>query len=422
MKATRTAHGSVFLPALIAGMGDWTYYISFMSIGEVAERVSIVQDIHHESALKQLLQRGLTKNAEKIASYLQMQEQRFFNAIVVGTYGGKPQWHEVAVRQLGRPDFEGGLEGALGFLELTGEETLFAIDGQHRVAGIKKAIREEPNLGEEEIAVIFVRGVAAGKREDDPEGYQRTRRLFTTLNRNAKPVQKKDIIALDEDDVVAIITRDFLEQHQLFKGKVSVRATKSMPPTDQRNITSIVTLYDALDLVLRDRIRGWRDFKKLRPPDAELQKFSDRGRNFWALICQHFPPFLEILNREPSDDLVAQFRHQAGGNILFRPIGLLAVVRAVTNLVKNGAKLPKAIEKISKVPLELGQEPWVGLFWDKVNNRMITDARNQKIAQKLLFLMAGGSLKTAEVAQLKKDLAGAKNIEIEEVDLDSIMH
>ncbi len=411
---------SKLFPALIAGMGDWTYYISFMVMGEVAERVSIVQDIHHETALKELLQRGLTKNADKIAVYLQMQQQRFFNAIVVGTYGGSPQWHEVTIRQLRETELSANLEGALGFLELSGKETLFAIDGQHRVAGMKKAIEKEPSLASEEIAVIFVRGVAARKRDEDPEGYQRTRRLFTTLNRNAKPVQKKDIIALDEDDVVAIITRDFLEGHPLFQGKVSVKATKSIPPTDQRHFTSIVTLYDVLDMVVRDRVRGWIDFKKLRPSDSDLQNFRKTAESFWELMCQHFPPLFEIRNQEPADNLVAEYRNRQGGNIIFRPVGLLVVTRAITDLVNNRLKLEHAIADVSEAPLELAAEPWRGLLWDRTNDRMITEPKNQTTARRLLYFMAGGKLRAKAKKQLTKDLAGAKNVEYETLDLDTM--
>ena len=48
------------------------------------------------------------------------------------------------------------LEGSLGILRLSGEETLFAIDGQHRVQGIKKALEENTELKREEVSVIFV--------------------------------------------------------------------------------------------------------------------------------------------------------------------------------------------------------------------------------------------------------------------------
>ena len=49
-------------------------------------------------------------------------------------------------------------------------------------------------------------------------GMKKSRRIFSTLNRYAKPVKLGDIIALDEDDIVAIATRDLLETHILFTG------------------------------------------------------------------------------------------------------------------------------------------------------------------------------------------------------------
>ena len=78
----------LLLPALRAEMGDWVYYVSFMRMKDIASRISVVDDIHSSKSLKELLQRRLTKNSEKIAAYLLGQEQRLFNAIVVGTYGG----------------------------------------------------------------------------------------------------------------------------------------------------------------------------------------------------------------------------------------------------------------------------------------------------------------------------------------------
>ena len=50
----------------------------------------------------------------------------------------------------------------------------------------------------DEVSVIFV------AHEATSQGLERTRRLFTTLNKTDRPVSKGDIIALDEDDVVAI--------------------------------------------------------------------------------------------------------------------------------------------------------------------------------------------------------------------------
>ena len=188
---------ALLIPAIKARMGDWNYYIAFMRFSDVAERISIVAEIHTAKSLRDMLQRGLKNRAPEIAAYLGMQRQRFFNAIVIGTYGGHPEWREL---EIGKSKVEASkipeyAEGALGFLTLEGTERLFAIDGQHRVAGIRQAIKEKPLLRREEIATIFVKGVTQEDREADPDGFERTRRLFTTLNSRGKPVGKGDIMA-----------------------------------------------------------------------------------------------------------------------------------------------------------------------------------------------------------------------------------
>ena len=70
------------------------------------------------------------------------------------------------------------IEGTMGLLELRGDEKLFAIDGQHRVKGIKEAIGKNEALRKEEVCTIFIQGVIASRRDHDPDGFQRTRRLF----------------------------------------------------------------------------------------------------------------------------------------------------------------------------------------------------------------------------------------------------
>ena len=197
---SRNGAGQLILPALRARMGQSWYYISAMRMSDIAERISVAEEIHTSQSLRDLLQRTLSGDrTKKITDYLVEQDQRFFNSLVVGTYGGDPKWHEVSIR--GTPstietELPGHLEGVLGILVLDGNEKLFAIDGQHRVAGIREALKRNEDLEKEEVSVILVAGVTQEHRQDDPEGFERTRRLFTTLNRYAKPVSKRDNIAV----------------------------------------------------------------------------------------------------------------------------------------------------------------------------------------------------------------------------------
>ena len=64
------------------------------------------------------------------------------------------------------------LEGTLGILRLDGTQTFFAIDGQHRVQGIKKALEKNDELKREEVSVIFV------AHRKDQDGMERTAPSF----------------------------------------------------------------------------------------------------------------------------------------------------------------------------------------------------------------------------------------------------
>jgi DNA sulfur modification protein DndB len=386
-------------------------------MGDIAERIKVIGEIHSSDSLQELLQRELSPRSDNIAQYLQTQEQRFFSSIVIGTYGGNPQWYELNVRSRNADEASQieNLEGTLGFLSLDGTETLFAIDGQHRVDGIRKACRQDSRLELEEVSVIFVAGVTQERRQVDPEGFERTRRLFTTLNRYAKPVSKKDIIALDEDDIVAIITRQLIEDFPLFRSRIAVKQAKNIPTTDKTSITTIETLYDMLDRFFRTN-RKWADFKRLRPDDSVIQDYYDRAVNLWDYLIQYFPE-LGLLQ---SDEKVSteDFRNSEGGHLLFRPIGLLAITDVIRRLMDDGHDLQQAVSKVAAVPMTIGDIPWVDLLWDPVNKRMITSTDNQNAAKKVLYFAAGGDLKNMRSSedQLRRELSGLLKRDPETID------
>lgn len=305
------------VPALRAHMGDWIYYISFLTMEEISERVSYAEDIHTSKTLRELLQRGLTGSRNKeIKEYLLRQRQRFFNAIVVATYGGTPEWKEVRLRKAD-PALKKMLqsaEGSLGVLTLSGTEKLFALDGQHRVAGIKSALAEKRALAEEEVCVLFVAGIIQEHRARDPRGFERTRRLFTTLNRYAKPVTKRDIIALDEDDICAILTRSLLEDHPLFREKVSLARGNSIPQSDSRHFTTISAVYDTLDIYLRTKSK-WGDFKKLRPSEDVIDDYRSRCEALWAALASGYGPLRELQNSDPNELVAGRYRGRSGGHL-----------------------------------------------------------------------------------------------------------
>jgi len=416
--AKRKTPKPLSIASLRACMGDWIYYIGLLRMEDIAERISIAEEIHSSKSLRDLLQRQLTDRSADISKYLLSQQQRFFNAIVVGTYGGNPKWGELSISDneltLELPDY---MEGSLGILTLEGTAKLFAIDGQHRVSGIRQAVKDDPSLLEEEVCVIFVSSVSQEHRSEDPEGFQRTRRLFSTLNRYAKPVGKKEIIALDEDDAIAIITRWSVEENLLFQDKISLKLTKSIPSSDKVSFTSIVTLYDVLDIYLKEG--GWKYFKRFRPSEEKLNELYTKSNDLWKILAGNFGCIKELQEMAASDKVAGKYRHRDGGHLLFRPIGLLIFTRVLRKLLDSGSELSAAIKKLSKVPMEISEKPWAGLLRDVKNRRMITAPENQKAAEKLLFYSVGGKLAELRSSkeELIKELSGLLNKDEDEIEL-----
>ncbi len=412
-----TTNRELVIPALRAYIGDWIYYIATLKMVEIAERVQLAEVLQPSRSLNELIQRQLRSRAQQIRDYLVTQGQRFFNALVIGVYEGTPRWYELAIERSPRLDPEDlpkHLRGTLGMLVLDGGEKLFAIDGQHRVVGIKQAINRNPKLGDEEVAALFV---AHGT---DKKGVERTRRLFTTLNRYAKPVSKKDIIALDEDDFAAIVTRKVAYSHELFREKISLAESRNIPVSDRRSFTTIVALYDALDLLLgpsRDRDK----YKRLRPSEEEISTFYERAAMFWDSMTAHFKELREVA--EKGGQVAGKYRRRNGGHLLFRPVGLLLGVRVIRELlggpIESIRRTRGIVRLLSKAPMELGHDPWVGLLWDATNRRMITAPENRRAGMRMLFYGLGGDLKQLRTRPdaLRRELAGLLNRPVGEVRL-----
>jgi DNA sulfur modification protein DndB len=407
----------LILPSLRAHMGDWIYYITFMRMDDIARSIKMVAAIHQSEKLRDWIQREVTDRSEEIKNYLLRQKQRFFNSIIVGVYGGAPKWIEMSFGKSRRIEIPAQTKGTLGFLTLQGDEDLFAIDGQHRVAAIKQAVKENKKIGNDEVAVIFI------SHKRDYAGMQRTRRLFATLNRYAKPVNLMEVIALDEDDAIAITTRDLLDKYPFFSRKtILIKKGKSIPASDTISFTNIIVLYEVLDLILLD-LRGKKkdEFKRFRPDESKLKSMYSEAENFWNLMIECFSPLKQIKGHS-KDISIEKYRNRDGGNLLFRPVGLLSVARAIAESKRTGYSLEETIKKIAALHLELTVEPWVGLLWDNIGKKMITRKENQKLASKLLLYMIGYDMKKFGVQDedtLKEDYASKLNKPVEEVQLPS---
>lgn len=389
-------------PALKATMGDWTYYIVKMRMREVAAEVKFGSEVHNDFTLDEAIQRTIKESRVKreIVTYLTGRADRFFASLVVAAVGGSPKFYPVSVSD--DPQFEiladeESIEQSFGVLRFSGDQNYYALDGQHRLKAIKTLLqpedeteRVEPPSGfeNEEISVLMVIRPPDSSEDDWLESY---RRLFSSLNRYAKPTDNDTNIIMDEDDVFAILTRRLIGTHRFFRAPgrqiESLRIqTKGRPLKEgTSHFTSLQQLYDLNENLLTTPFRvntGWgpgpeaersndvKQFKRFRPSDDYIDELFDELVLYWDALIEAIPD----LELNPSNVR----NHEADGtdgkdadNVLFWPIGQDVMVSVARALLDNGLDNPNAptqeqavavLRPLGKVDWGLHQLPWRGLL------------------------------------------------------------
>jgi DNA sulfur modification protein DndB len=366
-----------------------------MTTGEIAKRVKFAEEIHTNKQLSDMIQRTLKEErAEQIKEYLLEEPERFFNSLVIATYGGKPNWFQVAVKPMAGADVSEAEEirgeisqlaptasESLGLLRLTGEEVMFALDGQHRLAGIKLAVKTDERLAREPLSVLLV------AHRTDQAGLRRTRRLFTTLNKTAVPVSKSEIIALDENDAAAITVRRLVEEEAWFSGKrIAFIASTNIRPSNHESLTTIGNLYDVIKvLILRGVDRAARqDFLRRRPDDAGLEKMRADVIRFFELAADHMPELRQYFRSSKPEQVIRKYRNSKGGSLVFRPIGLLTLAELVASLSRQ-IGVARAIRQAARLPRALEEPPLRNVIWNPATRKIM--AGNRVFMRKLFAYM-----------------------------------
>lgn len=385
-----TSAEQLVLPALRGHFGDWVYYSCLMPLAEVGARADYAHQVHPTKELSEFIQRSLEGvRASHIAQYLEKTPDRFFNSLVLAVYGGAPEWLDVggfratdpSLRQLLSPE----AEDSVGFLHLNGREAIFAIDGQHRLAGIRKALANGQIDGAEQVPVILV------GHKKTATGLQRTRRLFTTLNKTAVPVRKRDIIALDEDDAMAIIVRRMVETDARFADpRIAIVASQNIPNHNTVALTTISSLYDLLKLLfVHDSGRGSdRGLRFNRPTNDKLDHYFELATSYFTTLGATFKPVREVLTAAAPGVVTPKYRHARGGHLLFRPIGLDMFTKTVIRCASaRGLSLESAIKRLKSMPMQLTDAPYSGVIWDPT--RGVMRPPGKVVAREVMAYMAG---------------------------------
>ena len=185
-------------------------------------------------------------------------------------------------------------------------------DGQHRQAAIREALQENPDLGDETIAVVFFLDV----------GLKRCQQMFADLNRHAvRPTPSLGLL-YDHRDEGARLAKELVERVAVFAGltelersTISNRSIKLFTLSAIHNATH--TLLMRLDL-------------KSREEQASL------ATEYWTEVARHIPDWTLAKDRKISAaDLRRDFIHS-------HALALAALARVGNTLLTSHRKDWKA--------------------------------------------------------------------------------
>ena len=286
-------------------------------------------------------------------------------------------------------------------------------DGQ-----VKKRLQEI--MEHERIGMEIIPAVAEGESQE--EATLRLRGIFVDVNENAKAPTRGESILLDEKNGFRLVARHIMVSHSLLKNRVEMQGNR-LAETDENYTTldalaQIATTYlgafeDFSDWKI-PLIAGIRETGYIRPKggEREIQRGITELCNYFDQMAQ-LPSHQRIMNGTSS---APDFRTTDGeNNILFRPVGQIALAEAVSSLMhapQNPMALAEIFRKLrhqetrKQLQLHNSEAPWHGVVWDPASGgRMLM---GKVLCRRLFFYLLGGTLTKKKLDKLQEDFSEAR--------------
>lgn len=247
------------VPAMRGKMGSRTYYSCLMPMKGVPQFFKFTNwaGISPEDREQRVLN---DKRVPDLASYIAENEEDYLFSSITASYKSEPR-------------FEPYVEGQdIGVLVLQLGDELIINDGQHRAAGIVRALESGVPIDRDAISVLLFPW----------ESTDRVQQMFSDLNRYVTKTSKSLDILFDKRDDVAAATLAMIEKVPVFREltdkesvSLSVKSTK---------LFTLAALYDANVELLKGREK------------QDIIANANLLMEYWNEIAAHMPDWMKVLN------------------------------------------------------------------------------------------------------------------------------
>jgi DNA sulfur modification protein DndB len=375
----------LLIPGLFANYQHWPYYQIILTVEDAVKNFGTLENpdyrlkttdevevIYSQKGINNLLQRILDpKRLEPIRKFINEQPDAYVNNLTVAIYGGDPQWIPIDLKRSSlKEEIEDNtfeeIAQAYGLIKLNGDESLFVLDGQHRLKALRIAFQNDKSIGKNQIALTLITHI------DNEAGKKRTRRLFSIINRYAKPVSLGENILLDEDDLSAIIVRKFIDEYPLFQGKELVALNKTADlklPRDNNKFTSVIALWSINEMIIDPKkvypkyVGAKKNLVRIRPEDAVIEEYKNIIFGYWNSFFDCFPNATNFVNNVDVNT------RNMGGPFSLRPLGQQVFCEFYLKM-KSLNRLNE-INIINTIPDDISNEFWHNILFDPIGQRIV---------------------------------------------------
>lgn len=376
--------------AMKGKLGSTEYFIVTMKAGELVSKAKIPSELEEwgDLGLEEREQRDIkyARVRNLIAPYLAHEKDRFLGAIILTAKNFDADEAFVSISDFpfkGMPKLLKPQASAIknmGLLTFDGGEVLIPLDGQHRLKAIQFAIegRDEKSkpikgltpcmaLANDDVTVIIV--------PDDPNNPKKARKIFTKVNKYAVKTTTAVNLILDDDDIVAVLSRKLAEDTRILGGDL-VSTSNTLSKTS-REFTTLAIIAECNEAILEAKF-GKIDRKAL-PDPAKQPLYEQEIFEVWKFLVQKIDLFADALKTKGKDGdrKRCEIRRDY---LLGKPVAQACLVGAFVRLISPSTNLSKsqAADKLNSVNWRSSASHWDRILsaGDKIETKrrgLVTD-------------------------------------------------
>ena len=271
----------------IRGIQAQRHYYASMCPLRLVPRIFMFDDEDIGLPAELRAQRVLNRNRiPEITNYIVGNRDNYSFSAITASIDGKIKFEPTG----------GDKNSEVGLLHIPMEAKFIINDGQHRRAAIEAALKADPDLGDESIAVVFF----------IDRGLERCQQMFADLNRHSVRPSKSLGVLYDYRDDMAIVVRTLILTSRIFKDLIEME--RNSLALRSRKLFTLSSIYSATKALLEGMVELNQE-----ESEKEIIEASKIAIEFWETLASHIPEWEDVRKlKVNASEIRSEYIHTHG--------------------------------------------------------------------------------------------------------------